>query len=470
MLGSHSTEKVPPPPPPFQWHLYLSYRADEGLDATLAAIVHQLQEAGLQVATSGSADGAIDELLASAIVVPVLSKRALEPFASLDAGSSCDTLLLEMRLAVTLEEREELAFIMPLLVGSATDDLGHGLGVGFRDFFKEGAVPRCSDAPVASVESAASALLERHGLPRLEEAGCGAKTALDGILAHQGVFLRGIQADAMSTATDRLIAKAFQLAPDQASAHGSEYLSTGSAWCSSGDEAASDNVPHNARKSMQTVKILHPGREGRAGLHAPHVSSPSVTGSTVKARASVVRDARRRSDAYADGVRPRGASMAVFQDQGQGSTVTTIEAVSAGKAVHSGKEGRRSKVEPRIRALSSSGTTAEAGNSQAHARNARRRSEVSADGVRPRGASMAVFRDQGLQGGSVTTIEEVQLEVLASAQRRMDVEGVMSTEGHHTATTHDDSHRARTLRCAPCRTSRCIYSRCLWTSDTYMCS
>ena len=41
---------------------------------------------------------------------------------------------------------------------------------------------------------------------------------------------------------------------------------------------------------------------------------------------------------------------------------------------------------------------------------------------------MAVFRDQGLQGGSVTTIEEVQLEVLASAQRRMEVEGVMSTE------------------------------------------
>ena len=191
------------------------------------------------MATSGSASGAGDDLLASAIVVPVLSKRTLQPFASLHAGSSCDNLLLEMLLAVTLEEREQLAFIMPLLVGSVTDDLGHGLGVGFRDFFKEGAVPQLSDVLVTSVESMASALLERYGMPRLDGVVCGAKTALDGILAHQGVFLRGIQADAMSTAIDRLIAKAFQLAPDQTSARGSNYLSTESARCSSGDDAES---------------------------------------------------------------------------------------------------------------------------------------------------------------------------------------------------------------------------------------
>ena len=59
---------------------------------------------------------------------------------------------------------------------------------------------------------------------------------------------------------------------------------------------------------------------------------------------------------------------------------------------------------------------------------ARRQSEAFADGLRPRGASMAVFQDQGLQGGSVTTIEEVQLEALASAERRVAIEEGMSTE------------------------------------------
>lgn len=222
--ASDRSGTLPPPPPPFTHHIFLSYRAST--DASLVtALREKLQAHGLLVCYSDESHAG--GVFACALFVPVLTKAALEPFASLNFHSECDGMLIEQRLALILKERNEISCILPLLVGSPTEDLGHGLGAGFADFFKGGSVPRCPTGPVASVEVATAALLTRTGRPRLDGEPHGPQRILASILEHQGVLLRGVQSDAVATAISRLVAKAVKIAAEEqhARAHESDRLS-----------------------------------------------------------------------------------------------------------------------------------------------------------------------------------------------------------------------------------------------------
>ena len=65
--------------------------------------------------------GFVDGLRSSLIVVPVLSRPALQAFSTLDEGSGCDNFLLEHALALELKERGVVWGITPLLVGEADE-------------------------------------------------------------------------------------------------------------------------------------------------------------------------------------------------------------------------------------------------------------------------------------------------------------------------------------------------------------
>jgi hypothetical protein len=56
--------------------------------------------------------------MSSAIVVPVISEAALANFAKLSASSPCDNVLLEHRLALELQARGKVRYVMPLFRGN----------------------------------------------------------------------------------------------------------------------------------------------------------------------------------------------------------------------------------------------------------------------------------------------------------------------------------------------------------------
>jgi len=76
----------------------------------------------------------VDGLCSSDVFVPVMSKAALAPFASLTPESTCDNVLFEHQLALELKMRGQLHRIFPVLVGELRHDeeLGEIYGTSLK--------------------------------------------------------------------------------------------------------------------------------------------------------------------------------------------------------------------------------------------------------------------------------------------------------------------------------------------------
>jgi len=118
-------------------------------------------------------DGFADGLFESDVFVPVLSKKALKPFADLSATKGCDNVLLEHQMALEFQDRGRLRAIFPLFVGSlapAYRKLEDGAFVELPEpvygpFFPDGS-PECEDVVVNSVEDKLWDHLGRLGMDR----------------------------------------------------------------------------------------------------------------------------------------------------------------------------------------------------------------------------------------------------------------------------------------------------------------
>lgn len=136
-------------------------------------------------------EGFVDGLFGSDVFVPFISKQALAPLAKLNAKSEADNMLLEFRLALELKAQGKLRAIFPVFVGE-TEKMG-SLGVGFGQFARAKPVP---NEVVVQVEAKAKSHLSRKGFEAQIE-GTAVASVLQGILNHQGTFLRGVKEDAM---------------------------------------------------------------------------------------------------------------------------------------------------------------------------------------------------------------------------------------------------------------------------------
>jgi hypothetical protein len=146
-------------------------------------------------------DSFADGLFSAGVFVPLLSKAALAPFATLTPESGCDNVLLEYCLALELKERGELRAIFPVLIGDV-EQCGGSLETGYGDFFRGGGVPQCPSVRVDSVAQKCRAHLLRagKGAPLLDD--WTVKGVLERIMQHQGTFLKGAP---MGTAVENVV-------------------------------------------------------------------------------------------------------------------------------------------------------------------------------------------------------------------------------------------------------------------------
>ena len=158
--------------------------------------------------------GFVDALSQSDIFVPVLSKKALAPFASLTNISGCDNVLLEYQLALDLKERDgKKRAILPVFVGETSHSQTLDCDI-YGNFFKSGGMPQCPDCVVLEVETKLQEHLGRLDDPLIKSnpqpvlSDRKVSTTLACIIKHQGVFVMGMSADA----TDKVIEQIKSLA------------------------------------------------------------------------------------------------------------------------------------------------------------------------------------------------------------------------------------------------------------------
>ena len=190
------------------YHVFLSH---SHADAELAVQLHDaLRLRGLRVFWDGLElprgasweEGFADGLFDSALYVPLLSEGALARLCALAAGSACDALLLELRMALELKARDELAGVMPVLVG----ELQGGSATGA---YAELRAPAGPEVVVAEVEERLSDHLQGSGRPPPSHmrADCTVGRVLSAVLAHPPAALTGPAVNALDRSAD-IIAKA----------------------------------------------------------------------------------------------------------------------------------------------------------------------------------------------------------------------------------------------------------------------
>ena len=113
-------------PEGYKYHIFLSYRQAADMQR-VSQLYYMLTSKGLRVWWDQKCleqgepweEGFAKGLHLSMVFVSVMSKRALERFAKLDADSKCDNVLLEHRMALELRARDGAAcrLILPVLVG-----------------------------------------------------------------------------------------------------------------------------------------------------------------------------------------------------------------------------------------------------------------------------------------------------------------------------------------------------------------
>ena len=142
-----------------RFDVFLSYRVKSDAELT-ERLYYALGEIGLRVwwdqkclpAGLKWQDGFVDGLFTSALFVPILSKAAITPFASLKEDSSCDNVLLEHRLALEAMAQGIIRGIFPLLIGERHCDT---LGEGRYSSFFEGERPAMPTVAVRRVDTVA---------------------------------------------------------------------------------------------------------------------------------------------------------------------------------------------------------------------------------------------------------------------------------------------------------------------------
>ena len=209
---------------PRPMRVFLSYRVFS--DADLAqALFEQLTLVGVDVwwdkecLPKGKSweEGFADGLFRSALFVPILSKAALAPFATLDAQSRCDNVFLEHRLALEMQVRGKVKRIFPIFVGERN-------GTGDEQLFGDAApgtvLPRCQDVLVPAVERKVTEHLRRKGYQRqrlLEQQGAQASTVsavVSALTQNQGELLSG----AREAAIARLVASVERMVAEETAA------------------------------------------------------------------------------------------------------------------------------------------------------------------------------------------------------------------------------------------------------------
>ena len=185
--------------------IFLSYRV-----ASDAALVEQLYDRllalGLRVWWDQKClkpgqkweEGFADGLFSSRVFVPILSKSALARFATLEADSRCDNVLLEHVLALALRQRGRIQAIYPVFVGEPEEAT-----TSLRNFFATDGLPDCHDVVVAAVQGKVTEHLGRHNtgccaqLVEAAEADRTPRGALDELCRYQGGFVEGEPARAL---------------------------------------------------------------------------------------------------------------------------------------------------------------------------------------------------------------------------------------------------------------------------------
>jgi len=294
-------------------------------------------------------EGFADGLFHSAMIVPVISQAAIASWASLNGASRCDNLLLEVRMALELVGRGEIARVCPVLVGDLEWVEGHG--ELYADFFRAG-VPTCPDVAVDAVERKATEHLQRAG-----KAGLDTPMPVDAVLAellrHQGVKLVGVKRQALEHMVHTLGCHHSDLdrrtsATDAHSDSGGAVQHTQDASVADGSTARTGwsllRKTYSSARRPRLTRLEQPPSPRYEGMTAAELSvlpptsdRPSAPCESETERVAP-RNLRRESQSHADGARPRGESMRIFRDRPDGlQSDTTIEEVQK----EAGDEARR---------------------------------------------------------------------------------------------------------------------------------
>ena len=207
----------------FEWDVFISYRVDADSN-----VVKELywQLVSTEINVDGETrklnvfwdkkclkdgfdweDGFAQAICSAAVVVVVMSRGTFKmegkrhDIEALTAESTCDNVLLEYALALSLHEIKGTA-IMPLLVGD-----NDASGKGLSHFFKSGCMPGAfPDVNVRSIdEKLADYLTRKAGVdPEKSAAALTIKQIMGKIMKFQGAFLQGLADEAVEGAVPKI--------------------------------------------------------------------------------------------------------------------------------------------------------------------------------------------------------------------------------------------------------------------------
>lgn len=202
-----------------KFDVFLSYRVDSD-KAVVRRLCESLKAQELRVWLDQDClqpgqpweDGFCDGLVNSACFVCLLSKGAInhptkpwQNFGQLEAGSRCDNVLLEWRLALELRDRQLVEGIFPVFIGDVS--IGDNGEVAYSDYFGSGCHPRVlPDTPVHAVEAKLREHLGRQGLGLPLEPSMTVKDICGTITGNQGGFLSGQPDAALEVITQAVVA------------------------------------------------------------------------------------------------------------------------------------------------------------------------------------------------------------------------------------------------------------------------
>ena len=206
-------------PPTFD--VFLSYRVDSDSDH-VEMMYNALTEQGLKVwwdklcLLPGQPweEGFCDGLVNSSCFVCLLSRNAInhpdkawQNFCKLEAGSRCDNVLLEWRLALELQERRMIEGVYPILIGdkssmSSSDDDDGAKVVQYSEYQSSGCHPsQLPDVAVGAVESKLREHLARQGLGEPLKRSRTVSEVVHAVMAHECGVWRGLAKDAVADMT-----------------------------------------------------------------------------------------------------------------------------------------------------------------------------------------------------------------------------------------------------------------------------
>jgi hypothetical protein len=187
--------------------IFLSYRVRSDA-AVVARLYEMLRQEGCHVWWDKVClpkgvpweEGFVDGLLGARIFVPIISRAALENFATLDMDSPCDNVLLEYRLALELQARKRIQRIFPVFLGTPEGG-GDSLPARFGESAPGQLLPHSPNVLVNAVETKLHEHLKRMAkssrgshqrlLEKRGPQGATVKNVVDAITINQGELVHG---------------------------------------------------------------------------------------------------------------------------------------------------------------------------------------------------------------------------------------------------------------------------------------